>query len=148
MKILGKRLDREVRMALLDELPELDGSSLFSDASVFIWMEMTSLDSSGQLPKLDSILDHEPMALYIGGQITSTIFYVLNEAYGLRYSQDPTIKHVMTATLTGTPIKCIEDFFLTANPAEERWDDWRGYSIISPTACEAKIVKATELLLD
>lgn len=126
--MIGTYLERTVRatiMSLGDDSSFSDDKSLLNSIAL-IYIESIHCDVKVNR-LIESLVIQAPLAIVLAGEAADETFdYLLNILD--RY---PTEKHVMTKLCTQIDLSEILMDFLSATwPSEDRFDEWRDYSLI------------------
>ena len=125
MEQIGSYLGRKITIVDPEEAKLLNSAEIMSDALVLVWMQDDS-DQSVQL--LESVSEFHPPAMLVCGPGAKKGFDVILNCLSL----NPTAPHTMTSMSDESPVDCVQQLLQGTWPSEDRFDEWRGYTLVAP----------------
>ncbi len=123
----GQYLDRGVTLIHSNSFTELDMNCSLYDATVLICLWNKQNIFTGFRDFISGLNRNPPLAIMVTGEDCEYCFDKLLVQLSVSHPKE----HIMTYICDNNINECIEEFFLSAWPSEDRFDSWRSYLIIS-----------------
>ena len=127
---IGSYLDRSVRirgLRLPAEVPGDSGDLNLMDSELMLCFQHELPDGDEETTLFRRIGLALPLAVKIYGPGSAELFGRMVE----HFDAERPLLHIMTGRCYGRDVgEAVEDFFGATWPSEERFDDWRSYSIL------------------
>lgn len=128
---LGNYLNRPIRIAAI---PGLDASFLGDHLSSSMVMIILKGDAGNNTPARDeflkSLLSYHPLTICFAGEDAKRNWNLLMDFRASSKALDEGPLTIMSFAEEKTLPEALEGFFWGVSPAEERFDDWKNYSIL------------------
>jgi hypothetical protein len=140
---IGEYLEREVQIVSIDNYAGLLSDDITPSATIMMYY-CRRIDDLECNEIIEMVVKENPLAIFIGGENADHVFDIV-----LQYlDKHPGNSHIMTRVSNGSIDECIEEFLQATWPSEDRWDEWRTYTIIAYADNTGQLQFATHKILN
>jgi len=129
MQSIGTYIDRELRIMTAGEVRSQEAKRVLSEGIVLLWaVDKVAPDSGATI--LKEVASARPLAMFVCGPAAQQAFETLLAHLASLETQP----HIMTRVSEESSDACVEELLQAVWPAEERFDEWRGYVLLADEA--------------